>query len=144
MGQIVGKDAQDQEDKEMAKMREDGVLINVIDSSKPTIGEARTRYYVKKKSYGGSVSLATASADEKSTYMEPGDGTDVVLPIGKAHRFEKQLQLQDGDQQMKISYVLVDGGDAYLIRFISTNSPDVFKSIEQQVAQTFRIKHVHG
>ncbi len=141
MGALVDKQTDELEQRARERLRKNGVVINVTDGSKSTIGEQRTRYYVKVVKHDSPISLEVASAEERHHFLQPGDGADVTLPVGKAHRYEVETTMITGDKQFQISYVLVDGSDTYLIRFISTNAPDVFKTIERPVAESFRLIH---
>ena len=141
LGGAMASMASDRDKKERARLRANGVIINVTDGSKSSIAEQRTRFYVKRIKHDSPFGLEAAIAEEKNHLINEGAGADVTLPVGKAHRFEAQNDLKDGDHQTQISYVLADGSDTYLIRFISTNNPEIFKPFEANVAQSFRIKH---
>jgi hypothetical protein len=130
-----------QEQKALADLKAKGVIIQVIDGSRPTIGEERTRYYIKKVDHGGNCSLDQAAADEQEHLR--GYGADppqtVTLPIGKALKFTADSKTRGGDESTHVSYVIVDGKNAYHLRFVSTNNPQAIQSIADQVAQTLRI-----
>jgi hypothetical protein len=138
MGQAMGEQ---NEKKERDRLRANGVVINVTDGSKSTVGEQRTRFYVKRIKHDSPYPFELAVLDEKKHLLKPGEGEDVTLPVGKAHRFKTDNTMITGDKETQISYVLADGSDTYLIRFISTNLPTVFDPFEHQVAESFRIKH---
>ena len=61
------------------------------------------------------------------------------LPVGKAMRLNAQGRNRIGDEECHVSYIFLDGNDAYVLRFASTNSPDAILSIEKDVAKTFRV-----
>lgn len=141
IGQLSQAIEQQSDQKARERLRADGVVINVTDGSKTTIGEQRTRFYVKRVQHDSDYPFEYAVLDEKNHLLKPGAGEDVMLPVGKAHKFRTQNTLIDGDVQTAISYVMTDGHDSYVIRFISTNQPTVFDSFEKQVAESFRIEH---
>ncbi len=129
------------EEQELAALRAKGTVINIIDGSKPTIGELRTRYYVHLKDHGGNYSLDKATADEMDHLRGTGanDPVKVNLPIGPAMKIVASRKTVGGDQEDHVSYIVVDGKNSYDLRFESTNNPDVILSIADQVAQTWRI-----
>jgi hypothetical protein len=141
LGQMTQGIEQQNEQRARADLRSKGVVINVTDGSKSTIGEQRTRFYVKQTKHGGDYTLEMATLDEKGHLLNAGAGTDVTLPVGKAHRYRADNTMVTGDKETQISYVLDDGPNTYVIRFISTNLPTVFDAFEKQVAESFRVKH---
>jgi|GEM_PF-1523896 len=144
-GQLANQmSAQDQQDQAAAKeaLKEKGVVIQIIDSSKPIPGEARTRYYVKVDKHDANVSLNKA-VDEEMDFMHgfgPNDPVKVDLPIGPAYRVDADRKTIGGDQLTHISYVAVDGKNSYHLRFVATNNPSSIQNIAKDVAETWRIK----
>lgn len=128
------------EKKQLAAMREkEGIVLHCVDGSKPTIGEEPTRLYVKKMSDSGFSTLEDAAAAEKADAHRAMDATIVHLPVGDAVRLKAQGRNRIGDEECHVSYVFLDGPDAYVLRFASTNAPDAILGIEKNVAQTFRV-----
>ena len=67
------------------------------------------------------------------------DATVVHLPVGDAVRLKAQGRNRIGDEECHVSYVFLNGPDAYVLRFASTNAPEAILSVEKNVAQTFRV-----
>lgn len=144
LGQMVSQMDQmekEQEAKALADLKAKGIVIQVLDGSRPTIGEERTRYYVKRVDHGSNYSLDLAGQDEKDHLLGMGadSPTTVQLPIGPALKFVAERKTIAGDETNHVSYVVVDGKYSYHLRFGSTNNPSAIQSIADQVAQTWRI-----
>jgi hypothetical protein len=139
--QMAADDAKDQQEgKEALKAK--GVVIQIIDASKPIPGEARTRYYVKVDKHDGNI-LLDGALDEEKEFLRgtgAGDPVKVDLPIGPAYRFDADRKTIGGDELTRISYVVVDGKNSYHLRFVSTNNPTSIQSIAKDVADSWRIK----
>jgi hypothetical protein len=133
------------EQKAMAELEAKGIVINVINGSRPIPGEARTRFYVKRSQGGGTAYAQDALADEQKHYGNSSKPTVVDLPIGKAMRFSIDDALKDGMTLHEISYVVLDANDTYSLRFITEEAPETIQSIEETVARSLRIKSsTHG
>lgn len=107
---------------------------------RPIPGEERTRFYVKARDANGSLAdeakeMKQGLSDGKTTVEQK----HVELPIGPAEAFMANTQNQGGDTVTNIVYVMVSGAKAYIVRFISTNSPERITTISNPVMQTFRI-----
>jgi hypothetical protein len=128
-----------EEDQALADLKAKGIVIQVIDGSRPIPGEERTRYYVKVVDHGGNCSLDDAVNDEKEA-ISGAVVQNIQLPIGKAAKFTSDTKTIGGDEVTRVSYVVVDGHNAYSLRFISTNNPGIIQRVADQVAQTWRIQ----
>jgi hypothetical protein len=128
------------EAKAMEALRKKGILLHAVDSSRPVIGEERTRFYVKRIEHDSPYPLEEAAADEKEHLTSEGPAKNVQLPVGKAVQFVSNEKTRGGDEVTRVSYVLADGKLSYVIRFVATNNPSAVTSIEKQVAETFRAK----
>ncbi len=125
----------------LAKLREkEGIVLHCVDGSKPTIAEEPTRIYVKRLPDAGFSSLAEGGVAEKRDGHREAKTEEVSLPVGKALRLLAKGRNRIGDEECHVSYVFLDGADAYVLRFASTNAPDVILGVERQVAETFRVK----
>lgn len=128
------------EEKEgLAKLEEKGIILNVINGSKPIPGEQRTRFYVKRVHDSGVNSLEAAAEAEQKHYGAPDKPTPVKLPIGHAFRIAKDDNLRDGMTMHQISYIVVDDADVYLLRFETEEDAQSIQSVAEAVAQTLRI-----
>lgn len=135
----------DQKDKEaeakaLAELAKKGVIINAINSSRPTPGEERTRFYVKAIHGSSTISKDDAIATEKLHYAFPPKPTQVKLPIGTAQKFTADDSLRDGMTLHQISYVVIDGSSLYSLRFVTEEDVTSIQSIAEQVANTWRIR----
>ncbi len=128
------------EKKQLATMREkDGIVLHAVDGSKTTLAEEPTRLYVKYIPDAGWVNLDDAGHAEASSQHREMQKEILDLPVGKSMRLTAQGRNRIGDEECHVSYIFLDGNDAYVLRFASTNSPDAILSIEKDVAKTFRV-----
>ena len=128
------------ERKTLARLRErEGIVLHCVDGSKPVVAEEPTRIYVKKVTGADYGTLEAAATAEKQDTHREAKVESVDLPVGKAVRLIAQGQDRIGDIECHVSYVLLDGPDAYVLRFASTNNPDATLTIDRQAAQTFRL-----
>jgi len=134
------KDSDENEKKALADLEKKGIIVNVINGSKQIPGEARTKFYVRRFKKDSNVTWDDAMATEKENFAFAPKPTEVKLPIGKALRYSADEEMRDGGVVHRISYVVVDGHNAYSLRFVTEESGDVIKSIADQVANTWRIQ----
>lgn len=140
MARDIEQTAKEDEQKELERLASRGVYVHVIDSSKPIVGEERTRYYIKQVVGTGPADLESAAATERQHVLGSGSPEIVQLPIGKCLRLESEVTTKGGDKVHRISYVVVDGKSSYVLRFSSTNNPTSITAIDREVAKTWRIK----
>lgn len=126
----------------LAKLEAKGIIVNVINGSRPIPGEERTRFYVKHTHGSGDVTKDDAIDAERSHYAFPPKPTDVNLPIGPAFRFAADDSLRDGMTLHQISYVVVDGADTYALRFESEEEGVLTPDFAETVAKTLHITPV--
>lgn len=136
----IDRDSQEKEQKALEALEKKGIVINVINSSKPIPGEARTRFYVRRYQSGGNVTWDDAKATERQNYAHAQTPKEINLPIGKALKYSADDELRDGGVLHQISYVVVEGHNVYCLRFVTEESGDVISSLADQVAQTWRIR----
>lgn len=137
MAQGMAKDEAAMDATEASELEAKGILIWVNDGSRPIPGETRTHYSVKKTSGASSLEdAATAARDDITGESAP---QMVEIPIGKAARFESKVTNRDGGEVFTIMYVVVNGEDAYQIKFVTQNMPSAVQSIEKQVIDSLRI-----
>ena len=140
MGAELMRQDAEMEKQALAKMRkEEGIVLHCTDGSKPTPAEEPTRIYVKKEPDAGYGTLATAAKAEEQAGHREMKSSIVDLPVGKVARLYTKGQNRIGDVECHVSYVFLDGPDAYVLRFASTNAPDAILGIEKDVAQSFRL-----
>ena len=140
LAQKVAQDSQKEEQKALDDLEKKGIIINVLGGSKPIPGEERTRFYVKKTHTDGSASLQEAVENERTHYAFKPKPSDIALPIGKAARMSADDSLKDGATLHQISYVIVDGGDSYALRFVTEEDVQAIQSVASAVANSLRIK----
>lgn len=124
----------------LAELKKKGIVINVLDGGKPTIGEARTRYCVKKSHADWFLSLAEAVEIEKPRFFENVKPVKVSLPIGDAMMMQETRTLRDGGVLTVISYLVVNSHDLYAVQFTTENQGSNFKEFAAEVVKTLRIK----
>ncbi len=137
----VDADSKKEEEAALAKLKEEGIIIHCVNSSKPIPGEKPTQFYVKKQSQGGNWSWEDAEKSEFGQYKTKPKATKVTLPIGQASRMQDTWQLVDGANYSVISYVIPNGKDLYTIRFITEEPIETLTAIDKQVAESFRINN---
>ena len=140
LAQKVDQQNQQAEQKALDDLLKKGIIVNVINGSKPIPGEERTRFYVKKTHSDGAASLSEAIENERSHYAFKPKPTEVSLPIGKAAKMSADDSLKDGATLHQISYVMVDGGDTYTLRFVTEEDVQAIQSVAGVVANSLRIK----
>lgn len=128
-----------EERKTLERMEKKGIVVNVINGSKPIPGEARTRFYVLRTHSESPVDWLAAADKERRHYAFPPKPQEVDLPIGKAWRLSATDTLRDGGTLHQISYVVAEGGDTYTLRFVTEEGQDTIKSIADDVAKSWRV-----
>lgn len=141
MAKQLGDMDKQQEAQALADLKAKGIVIQVLDSSRPIPGEERTRYYVKRIDHGSNYALDLATQDEEDFLRGLGADppTPVDLPIGPAMKFTADRKTIAGDESTHISYVVVDGKYSYHLRFAATNNPTAIQSIADDAAKSWRI-----
>lgn len=140
LAQKVDQQNQQAEQKALDDLLKKGIVINVVNGSKPIPGEERTRFFVKKTHSDSAVSLQEAIENERSHYAFKPKPSEVALPIGKAAKMSADDNLKDGATLHQISYVIVDAGDTYVLRFVTEEDLQAIQSIAGVVANSLRIK----
>lgn len=130
------------EAKALEGLRKKGILLHVLNGSKPVFDEARTRYYVIKKELSRNADWATATDWERKRYPFPPKPQEVELPIGKAYRFSSDDTLRNGSVRHEISYVAIEGKRMYALRFVTQEDASTIVSIADQAAKSWRIKPI--
>ncbi len=130
---------QDKADAEAAKaLEKKNIFLSVIDKNiKPIPGEERTRFFVKRVDEHGNVTMEDVAEEVKSL---AGTASSVTLPIGPAQRGLSTETRKDGGVVTLICYGIPAEDHIYVLEFITEEAPDTIKSIEQQVAESLRIK----
>jgi hypothetical protein len=139
IAQSVDRQNQEMEAKAMTELEKKGIVVNVINGSKPTPGEERTRFYVKVDHSNSAESMEDAIDSERNHYAFPPKPVQVKLPIGVAQKFSADDSLRDGMTLHQISYVVVDGGDTYTLRFVTEEASEAIQGIADSVAGSLRI-----
>ncbi len=139
MGEDMAAREKEDEKKQIAALRSKGIIIQVLDSSKGTIGEARTNYCVKIGHFDYNPTLEEGVQVEKKRFLASVNATKVKLPIGDAMRMDETRDLRDGGVLTLISYIVVNNHDLYCLRFTAEGPADMIKNLADPVAQTLRI-----
>jgi hypothetical protein len=136
----VQKTADADEQKALAVLEQKGILIHVINGSKPIPGEARTHYSVSVKHLDHNAAWPEAIELERKEFAFPPHPDEVNLPVGKALKFSAKQEQRDGGVIQRVSYAVINGQTIYSLRFITEESPETILSIAEPVARTWRIK----
>ena len=124
----------------IAEMQKKGYVVWAWLNGKPTLGEDRTQFAVKKIPNAGVTSLDDAALQAKLGMGGDVKKENVTLPIGPAVKLSSDYQDRIGDQRTEIQYVLLDNGDEYILKFFALNGPEQIQPIADSVANTLRIK----
>jgi len=139
MAQNMDAQSKQEEKEGLAKLEAKGIVINVINGSKPISGEQRTRFYVKRVHDAAIGSLEDAAEAERKHFGAKDKPTAVKLPIGNAYRVSEDDSLRDGMTMHQISYIVVDDADTYLLRFETEEDAQAITAVAEAVANTLRI-----
>ena len=140
IGEEFAAQEKEQQKAALEALKKKGIIIQVLDGSKPTPGEARTRYFVMESHADWFFSLDEAVEIEKPRFFANVKPTKVTLPIGDAMRMEETRTLRDGGVLTVISYLVVNGHDMYSLRFTTESQGTPLKDIADQVSKTLRVK----
>ena len=139
MSSSMSEMAKEDEMKNLDKLAKKGIILHCVSTGKPTPGEELTRFYVKKKSQNMNWTWLDSDASEQDCFKEKQKATEVKLPIGLAHRMQATWQLGDGASYTQISYLIPNGRDLFVLRFITVEPPEVITRNEKEVAESLRI-----
>lgn len=129
-----------EEKQQLEELFKKGIIVHVINGSKPIVGEARTRFVVQRYEQSSNWSLDEATEAERKQYGHKPTRQDVTLPIGKAVKLFGSDELRNGSTRHRVSYLAADGKKLYVLRFVTEEGKDVIQSIADAVAQTWRIQ----
>ncbi len=125
--------------KNLDKLAQKGIILHCVSTNQKVIGEELTRFYVKKKSQSSNWTWLDTDGSEQDCFNSKQIAKDVTLPIGLAHRMQATWQQTDGAMYTQISYLIPNGRDLYVLRFITVESPEVVTTIEKEVADSLRL-----
>jgi hypothetical protein len=143
LAQSLAQEDKRAEQKAMAELEAKGIILNVLNGSRPIPGEKRTRFYVERSHGTGTAYAQDAVASEQTRYAHMPKPTVVSLPIGKAVRLSADDSLIDGMTLHQTSYIVVDANDTYTLRFVTEEAPESIQRIEDAVAKSLRIAPAH-
>lgn len=129
-----------QHEEVVKHMKKDNLVVWAWLNGKANLTESMTQISVKKLRNVGAISLDDAANAAKEGMPGGVRVVKVTLPIGEARIAKSSFQNRIGDEQTEIIYVLLDGGDEYLVRFAATNGKEQIEPIADPVMQTLRIK----
>lgn len=117
-----------------------GVFVYCVSRGvRQVIGEKETHFSVEKKTVGGNAQLKDLGEDIHKEVNGAGAVEGIELPVGKAVKVSGQQTLVDGGVVSSIVYGLVNGGDEYIIRFVTEEQALDLKRIADPIVQTFRV-----
>jgi hypothetical protein len=139
LGQMGQADAD--EIKALIKDKEaQGVYIYCPSTSVKFIpGEELTRFSVEKQSPGGNVQMQDVVDKINEDLRNEEAPVPVDLPIGKAMRIRSFVTNKDGGEVTRYYYGLANGGDFYVVRFVTEEKNPGFDKIADEVVKTLRI-----
>jgi hypothetical protein len=129
-----------EEKQKLEELFQKGIVLHVINGSKPIADEARTRFVVQRYERSSNWSLDDAAEEERKQYGHKPNRQDVALPIGKAVKLSLSEELRNGSTRHRISYLAADGKKLYVLRFVTEEAKDAIQSIADPVAETWRIQ----
>lgn len=92
-----------QEQEALERLREKGIVLNLVDNSRPLPGELYTRYQVEVREAPRNLTLEDAVAYERGKMTGEDAGAAVELAVGKAWRLIADGKNRIGDQETHIS-----------------------------------------
>lgn len=129
-----------EEQQKLEELYAKGIVVHVINGSKPIVDETRTKFTVQRYEDSSNWTLEDAAEKERKVYAFKPARQDVELPIGKVVKLSASEELRNGSTKHRISYLAVDGKTLYVLRFVTQEAKDSIQSIADPVAQTWRIK----
>jgi hypothetical protein len=124
----------------IAEKESKGVYIFCPSTSVKFIpGEEQTRFSVEKQSPGGNVQLQDVVDTINEDLRNEEAPVPVDLPIGKAMRIRSFVTLKDGGEVTRYYYGLANGGDYYIVRFVTEEKNPGFDKIADEIVLTLRI-----
>lgn len=129
-----------EEKQKLDELDAKGIVIHVINGSKPIFDEARTKYIVQRYDGDSNWDFDGAAEKERSVYAFKPARQDLNLSIGKVAKLSASEELRNGSTKHRISYLAIDGKKLYVLRFVTQESKEAISSIADQVAETWRIK----
>lgn len=118
-----------------------GIILQVVNNQELQFPwMQQTRVFVKKIDSSHNASLDEATQNEVKFLGGEAKPEQVTLPIGKAMRLTGVTQEPHNQTVHRISYVMVDGHNTYILRFLGAKSAAEVEAIEKPVAESLRIK----
>jgi hypothetical protein len=140
LGQQMEAQGAAEEKQQLDALYEKGIIVHVINGSKPIFDETRTKFTVQRYENKTNWSYDEAAEQERKQYAHKPTRQDVTLPIGKVVKLSASEELRNGSTKHRISYLAVDGKTLFVLRFVTQEGKDVIQSIADPVAETWRIK----
>jgi hypothetical protein len=140
LAQELQKNGDEEEKQELERLYQKGIVIHVINGSRPIADEMRTKYVVHRYDLNGNWDWDSAADFERKQYAFKPDRKEVKLPIGKALRLEKSEELRNGSMRHRISFLAIEGSRLYVLRFVTQESRETIATIADEVAKTLRVQ----
>ncbi|MGV3617666.1 MAG: hypothetical protein ACO1SV_20260 [Fimbriimonas sp.] len=140
MTQQLQSQGNEEEKKKLDELFAKGIVIHVINGSKPIADEGRTKFIVHRYDGDGNWDFDAAADKERGAYAHKPQRQDVQLPIGKAVKLSASEELRNGSVRHRISYLAIEGKSLYVLRFATEEGKDTIASIADAVAETWRIR----
>ena len=110
--------------------------------NKRIVGETAyiTQIELKHKTVPGGTTLKAQADEIGNIYMGESGAVKIDLPVGPAMKIVKQTKSIGGEVGHHIHYILVNNEDVYVLTFQTEQDASVITNIDQQVAESFRLK----
>jgi hypothetical protein len=102
-------------------------------------GEEETRFSIEKQSPGGSVQIQEVVDKINESLRNEDPAVAVDLPIGKAMKVHSLVTNKDGGEVTRYYYGLANGGDYYIVRFVTEEKTFGLEATADQIMKTLRI-----
>lgn len=114
-------------------------LILANTDYRPIPGEPRTQFTVFSYVSKGGTSLQVEADRVAQDYARPSGRATIDLPIGKCEEILATTGTRSGDTVRHMDYVLVNGENVYIFRFVTTYDLSVVKDVARPILETFRL-----
>jgi len=140
MRQGIAREESESEQAKLAELESKGIVIHAINSSRPIVGETRTKFTVERQRDKHNRMYEEIDEIGRKLFARKPKVDELQLPIGKAVRFSASEPLRDGSTKHQIAYFVIDGKDLYTLRFVTQEPLETVKAVADDVARSLRIK----
>lgn len=117
----------------------EAVLFLADKNVRPIPGEPMTSISVTRRLESGGANVTDEADDVAREYTKIHERNSIELPVGKAVEIKAVTGTRGGDTIRHIDYVLVNGEEVFVIRFVTTQSASTLTDVARPVMETFRV-----